>query len=340
MKCPRSMMLYLTTRCDQKCRHCLVRDSYPGDADKQLSMQIVHEFAGLGGKYVDLTGGNPALVSWLPDILQLCNALGLYSSVTLSGSAILKAQDYLELPTLLRLSIDGCSATHDANRGHGSYAKILDGSELVRSKRTGLKTQLIFTAIPGRDGNLNHYELKSVLSMARSFGLLVNVNPLFGISSLTSEEIALLRWFGKQAGVQMSRGKLQFILRGGNNIYDPTCRAIQNTLTVAPDGTMVLPCFHQRRQSIDLRNGLKAALSSPVRLQLIPKDGRFSFCSTCSIWCYIVPSMLTPFGFPRLHDRVLVWLHGLSGLQKYRDTILRWFGVLHASCPYPNFRLP
>jgi hypothetical protein len=145
----------------------------------------------------------------------------------------------------------------------------------------------------------------------------------------------MLLWFARQADVQMSRGKLRFLLRGGNDVVHPSCRAMRDTITVAPNGRMVLPCFHRRVEDLDLRCGLETALISPIRTALFKQDGRFPFCKGCTIWCYIVPSMIQ-----HIHDRTFVWMHGLSGLQSVRDTILRTCGRLHPSCQYPAFRSP
>ena len=200
-----------------------------------------------------------------------------------------------------------------------------------------MKTQLIFTVIPGPDGNLKWQEFESVLSLARNYGVMVNVNPVFGVNQFSPEELEILLWFARQADVQMSRGKLRFLLRGGNNVEHPTCRAMLATITIAPDGRIVLPCFHQRTESLDLRKGLESALLSPVRTRLLKLDGRFSFCQGCTIWCYIVPSMAC---LRHVFDRTFVWMHGLSGLQRPRDCVLRLCGSLHPRHTYPDFRSP
>ena len=336
MAYPFTCSIYCTTRCENLCRHCKVRSPFPGDASFNNVAQVLTQANNLGCRYVDLTGGNPLLVDWLPDALMLCNKFGLTSSLSVSGAMIAERMkqwgtDWLNFPGILRFSIDGNPDFHDANRGPDNYLHTVAGLEVASRVTQKGRIQIVFSAIPGSNGNINRDQLSSVLYLARKSGVLVNVNPLFG-ASLSSAEIQDLIWFGKQSGIQMSRGKLRFLLRGGNNQYNPTCQAVRSVITVTPDNKLAVPCYYHQELAIPIGNDLRLALNSWERKRYLALDGRHDFCQGCSIWCYIVPSFLY-----HCHNRAVTWLHGLSGLQEVRDCLLRFAGQFHHCHPYPDF---
>ena len=310
----------------------MVRSSVPGDADYSKVTGNLLELADFGVPYVDFTGGNPLICEWLPDAIKLSNNLGIYSSLTVSGPMIPRlGSEFIGLPSILRFSIDGRENFHNKNRGPGFYDHIVSGLEMAKSLRKGKATQLIFTVVPGSGGNIDFDTLESVLTLARRNNVLINVNPLFN-SMLSDEERSCLIWFAKQADVQVSRGRLRFMARGGNNVNNPSCRAVESVITITADNYLVLPCYHHSIERISLTHGIKSALDSPLRTKMSKNQGRFDFCQGCSIWCYIIPSwvVLAPF-------RLVAWLHSLSGLQAIRDNILRTAGRFHSEYPYPEF---
>lgn len=334
MRSPKVLALYCTTRCDNRCGHCLVRDNTLPDADFDDVICNLNEFKKLGGVYVDFTGGNPLLVPWLEDSLRESNKLSLYSSLTVSGPQVVK-QGYkiFPLPNLLRFSIDGGKEYHNANRGKGYFEYIRAGLKIASEVRSNRKTQLIFTVIPGPKGNINRTQFAEVLRLAREFRALVNVNPLFNDLEYSEQEKRDLLWLARQADVQMSRGKLRFIQQGGNNAKNPVCEAVKDVATISADNFLVLPCYHHITKRISLKNGLRPALWNSKRTSTMSKCGQFRFCQGCSIWCYIVPSFMS-----HILDRVVTWQHALSGLQPLRDPILRACGKLHPNNPYPDFK--
>lgn len=327
-----AVQLYCTTRCDHVCSFCRVRSSYPGDADFDKIAGLLLQIKELRIPYVDFTGGNPLLCDWLGEALKLSNRLDQVSSLTVSGPMIARrGEELIGLPTILRFSIDGDESYHN-HHGHGFYPSILHGLELARSVRQNRPTQLLFTVMPGEKGNIRSEIFCDVLRLAREFGVMINVNPLFD-SEFSSDEMELLLWFAKQADVQTSRGKLRFIARGGNNIQNPTCKAVSSVLTISSDNRLVLPCFHREVGSISLDDlNLREAVNSSHRLKAMKMQGKHAFCQGCSIWCYIIPSWIT-----LAPQRVVALLQALSLLQTPRDAILRFCGKLNSKFPYPSF---
>jgi len=240
----------------------------------------------------------------------------------------------LERPKILRISVDGQPDYHSRLRGLDESFDIRGILKAVRDIRHGRNTQLIFTAIPGPEGNINRNQLSFVLSLAREFSILVNVNPAFGVARLSEQEERDLRWSSKQADMQMSRGKRRFLLKGGNNHSNPTCQAARAVVTITADDKVALPCYHRRIVELPIKGNLRAVYETSLWQETAKKNGRYSFCQGCTIWCYIMPSFI-------LHwfDRIVVWEHSLSGFQVARDAVLRTCGRHHLHNPYPNFEL-
>jgi len=326
-----SCQLYLTTLCDASCEMCLVKSPKPGTANHDAVMRNVQGLARAGVRYVDLTGGNPLMFEGLPEAIRLANQFGMISSLTVSGPLISRrGEDIFGLPSQLQFSIDGTPAFHDANRGAGFYQHIVNGLEMAATLRPGRKpAKLIFTTLPGHGGNINIETFRSVLALARRFpNTLVSVNPVFG-GQYSPEEERLLRWFGRQAYVQMSRGKLRFLRQGGNNAKNPFCRATSTSAAITADSKLRLPCYHRAQCEVPLEEGLANALASPERREALKYQGRLPCCEGCSIWCYMMPSIASlhalRFAFP--YQQMMVAGQGI------RDSLLRFCGQYWGSFP-------
>lgn len=130
--------LYLTHRCNLKCVHCY--DDAGTKFDDELSteqwLDIIDQYSSFvsnGG--VTLTGGEPTLYPDLLTILKRIKSQGhetvLFSNGTTNGGRFgwEKVCSYLDY---VQFSIDGFSPeVHDAIRGHGAFAKVLDGFKTV-----------------------------------------------------------------------------------------------------------------------------------------------------------------------------------------------------------------
>jgi MoaA/NifB/PqqE/SkfB family radical SAM enzyme len=340
---PIAASVYCTTKCGAGCKHCGVsRSGLKGyDADPDAVDKFLWEFRKLRGRYADFTGGNPINVDWLPGRLDKANALGIYTSLTVSGPIIMRrlnewGVDFMLKPRLMRFSIDGGRRFHNENRGMGYFEIMLYGLRIALKIRHKGTTQLIFTIMPGEEGNLNRDQFSEVLQLAHEENVLVIANPVFNVDErlktekgdaywldVTQRNIDDLIWFAKKANVQFSRGKLCFLLNGGNNYLNPTCCAARSVATFTANNELALPCYHHTETVLSLDKGLKAAYDSAEWKIAAEQSGRYSFCKGCIIWCYAMPSLLyRPY-------RLVTWEHALCGFQSIRDNILQMAERLH-----------
>jgi sulfatase maturation enzyme AslB (radical SAM superfamily) len=135
------LWLYTNFDCNLACDYCCAESS-PRARARRLTVEVAaracEEFAGLGGREILLTGGEPFLVPELPDIVS-CAAR--WAPVTILTKAMLlqrgsrrRALDRLDPGRVtMQVSLDsGTAALHDRHRGAGSFDRAQAGIALLR----------------------------------------------------------------------------------------------------------------------------------------------------------------------------------------------------------------
>jgi uncharacterized Fe-S cluster-containing radical SAM superfamily protein len=136
------LWLYTNFDCNLACDYCCAESS-PRAGARRLPLEVaeraVEELAGLGGREVLLTGGEPFLV---PELPRLVAATARWVPVTILTNAMVfqrgsrrRALEALDRERVtLQVSLDsGTPALHDSHRGAGSFARARAGIELARS---------------------------------------------------------------------------------------------------------------------------------------------------------------------------------------------------------------
>lgn len=329
---PLFCILYLTTRCGGRCKHCTVRSDVRYrfnrgiDATYDTVIRRIQECKEIGIKFVELTGGDPLLFERLPEVLALCKELGLLTILSVSGPMIVKrlqdwGEEWIKLPWLLRFSIDGGKTYHDLNRGEGFYETACVGLEVARRVRPAGTTQLMFTIVPGDGGNIRDDQFQSVFQLAEKSLAQVIVNPMFGTEFSETkkrcdelwanlsrgEKLILNKLTGQKLVIEQSLAKIDFLLSGGNNLLLPTCRAAEAVVTISASDKLVKPCWHSQYSIIPIgERGLRvAALESDADQSCFGQSGKFSFCDGCTVWCNLGPSKAYSLSDPALQRLVI-----------------------------------
>ncbi len=173
---PRMLTLATTGVCNLSCEHCWVE---AGEESSLLPVpslvvrRLVEEFAELGGKGVQFTGGEPLChPDWL-EFMQFARDLGLpqvalQSNGMLFSAAAVAALRALDFPGLtLQVSLDGATAaSHDRVRGAGAFAAVLAG--LRRLAAAGL-AQRVVIAFTEMQHNLG--EFPALLELGAELGV-------------------------------------------------------------------------------------------------------------------------------------------------------------------------
>jgi sulfatase maturation enzyme AslB (radical SAM superfamily) len=140
------LWIYTNFECNLACDYCCAQSMpRPAQGARHLPVEVAaragEEFAGLGGRELLLTGGEPFLHA---DLGALVEAAGRYLAgpvVILTNAMVFgRGRRYAALQCLdrsrvvLQVSLDsGTPALHDAHRGAGSFARARAGIELARS---------------------------------------------------------------------------------------------------------------------------------------------------------------------------------------------------------------
>jgi uncharacterized Fe-S cluster-containing radical SAM superfamily protein len=135
------LWLYSNFDCNLACDYCCAESS-PRAAARRLPVDVARraceELAGLGGREVLITGGEPFLD---PDLVELVGVASRWAPVTILTNAMLLARGsrrrMLEAldpaHVTMQVSLDsGTPALHDRHRGRGSFDRARAGIALLR----------------------------------------------------------------------------------------------------------------------------------------------------------------------------------------------------------------
>ena len=162
--------MYLTYRCNLRCRHCFVGPELAKRHDMPWEMfsGIVSKASKLGVRKLTLLGGEPTLYHSILKAVQMGSSLGfevrLVTNGTESCGRFLDRFVESRRP-LMVFSIDGSSAIHhDRIRGNGSFEELR--RNVMRARDGGFRVAGISTI-----GRANLADAANIVMLAEEFGL-------------------------------------------------------------------------------------------------------------------------------------------------------------------------
>ena len=133
---PTRLWIYTNFHCNLACDYCAVASSpyaSPRTLDLETFRRRVDEAVGEGFTELYLTGGEPMILSELPEMLdyatQRLPTVLLTNAMLLRGRRLDRIAHLAGHPNLvIQTSLDGAHATsHDLHRGRGSWRRTIDG---------------------------------------------------------------------------------------------------------------------------------------------------------------------------------------------------------------------
>lgn len=284
---------YVTYRCNASCSFCDIWERPSSYASIDTVYKNLGDLRKLGIKVIDFTGGEPLLHRQIDELLAMARKAGLITTLTTNALLYPKWAERLRgLVNMLHFSLDSSDRErHDRSRGIACYDKLIESIKIARS--IGERPDILFTT--GKD---TVDELEEVYnSICLPNNLVLIINPLFEynakgtLNKLDEEAIRTLKtkWVGRK-NVYLNRAFLDLRLEGGNNIYDPVCKAASSTIVISPENKLILPCYHLGKQEIPIEDNLYALYTSPKVKDLVALEGRLPECAGCVINCYMQPS--------------------------------------------------
>jgi len=186
----------VTEHCNLRCPHCIRDDvTTVRNLDPALIERTVDQARALFGEVaVSMTGGEPTLhPQWEPIIASL-HRRGVPWRFVTNGWHMRRLMPALDRypPSAVRLSLSGGDeAVHDAERGRGSFRRVLMAVALLTSRR--VPTSLGFV-VDRRD----RHQLRQAADLAQALGVGIHftlAQPVPG-SAARDSDLAPREWYG------------------------------------------------------------------------------------------------------------------------------------------------
>ncbi|MCA3080354.1 MAG: radical SAM protein [Rhodocyclaceae bacterium] len=164
------LFLYITEKCQLRCKHCYMGDRLERESYMSLEMisDILRTLKSLYGQYkVYLLGGEPTLHPKFNEVIDVCRSHEYKVVVTSNGMVPERTWTTLRsnLVDSLSFSLDGATAeTHDFMRGRNSFANLT--KSITKAVQLGIQTRVIYTV-----SRRNVDEALQAVTMAESHGI-------------------------------------------------------------------------------------------------------------------------------------------------------------------------
>lgn len=246
-----TLTLEPTNGCNRRCLHCSVRKGDPPTLlPLDLADAVLTQARALGIKEVYLTGGEVATYPHLEELLRLIAGLGLSFSLVTNGSRFKeRLLPLLTTPEIrgqllgVCFSLDGARAeTHDALRGAGSFAEVMEALALCKLKELPRAVKTVIT-------RLNQEELTRIALLAAVLGprdhhfITTHPTPRLLREGALPDPEELVRLAG------WVRASLALTVKGDIRVQgyadphlSPACCSAFSNLTVNSDGHQILCC--------------------------------------------------------------------------------------------------
>ncbi len=171
-KAPLQTVLFITDKCNLRCKHCSVYGSagYRQRTYDEIVADMQYAYA-QGSRFIDLEGGEPTL--WkegdrtINDLIDKARALGFFS-ITVTTNA---QQDFSWIhPHSIWVSMDGVGKYHDSIRGEGTFARL---EENIR--RSGQKHICVNMVV----NSLNYESLDAAMEYVRQNSAIEQISVNF-----------------------------------------------------------------------------------------------------------------------------------------------------------------
>jgi len=313
---PLFMILALTNRCNSKCNYCKIPQRSGEELTTKEIFSLFEQAVALGVQRIGLWGGEPLVREDLGEIIGYAKKLNLYVTLDTNGYLLPEKISQLQGLDHLIISFDGSEKANDANRGSGSFGKVIKALELAPAH---FKTWTITVLTKN-----NLEEAAYISDLAKKLGFvatfqLLHHNPKMGENRPLSPEPEAYR---KVLGELMAKKQQGLPIGTSINCFrhlrdwedysqirknipgSPPCWAGKFFFNVDADGKLY-PCslLVDEVTGLDFRaKGLKAALEALAA----------PACNSCLATCFTEYKLLFNLDFPT----ILAWMLSMQRLKQ------------------------
>lgn len=288
---------YVTYRCNSSCSFCHFADhekfkDYPFASLEDYKSNI-KQLAKMGVKFIDLTGGEPLLNKNLPEMLDFAKENKMKTSVTTNTLLYPKYAEKIKGKIdLFHFSLDSPDEEeHNRIRGVNCYKSFHESVRIAKS--LGEFPDILFTVT-----NETYLKLPLMHEIALQYDLILIVNPVFsyfGNPGLSDEAISYIEAFTKgKSNVYINPSFMKLRKDGGNDVNNPSCKAVSRVIVITPKNEILLPCYHFGNKLIPINRPLDDIRNDIEYKNIEMMEGKFSFCKGCTVNCYFEPSFALP----------------------------------------------
>jgi MoaA/NifB/PqqE/SkfB family radical SAM enzyme len=143
---PIALVFELTHQCNLACVYCDRHTPGPGEMSCEQIFEALAGMHELGMRYLSLDGGDPLTHRHVGEIVDWACERGITLYMNSNGILVPRKLSVVQRVSMLKISLDGPPASHDAMRGQGSFAKAIAGARAARG--AGVRVEL--TCVVGR----------------------------------------------------------------------------------------------------------------------------------------------------------------------------------------------
>lgn len=170
--------------------------------------------------------------------------------------------------------------------------------------------------------NDTYKKLPQMHEIAQKQDLVLLVNPVFsyfGNPGLSNEAIDFIdEYVEGKLDIYLNKGFMKLRRDGGNDINNPSCKAVSRVIVISPYNEIILPCYHFGKERIKIDKPIKEIRASEEVKEFQKMEGRFNFCQGCTVNCYFEPSFAFPTNFYAISSLGSKFKYGFNKLVKQK----------------------
>ena len=312
---------YLTYRCNAYCGFCHfgVHENFKSTPYAKLEdfESNVSQLAELGIKFIDLTGGEPLMHKEIHLMARIAKDLKLQTSITTNALLYPKfAEKLAGNINLMHFSLDSPDKEeHNAIRQVDCYDSVFKSIDLAKS--IGEFPDILFTVKED-----TYKKLPRMHEIAAGRDLVLIVNPVFsyfGNPGLSEKALDFIEEYVEgKLDIYMNNGFIKLRRDGGNDINNPSCKAVSRVVVISPYNEIILPCYHFGNKTIKIDRPIKEIRETEEYFYYKNNEGRFEFCKGCTVNCYFEPSFAFPVNYYSIASLGSKFKYGYNKLVKQK----------------------
>lgn len=257
---PLTMNLHVSGTCCNRCLYCVLDNDDSVAISIDLLKTVLREAWRMGGRRVNLTGGEPLLRDDLAEIVHYAKAQGFFVSLATCGARAQEQLEAIKAVDRVMLSLDGPRDVHNRLCGPGSFETLQQATGIFETHNISYWTTTVLTKIniPHIDWIVEHARAHAIQA---NFVLLLTQNEPVPLRLPSGDEVSeilpddeeirsavrqlmQLKRAGGAIGSSMSYLRQLLKWPDYGNVTSPTpsrhyrCVAHQATCELLSDGTL------------------------------------------------------------------------------------------------------